>query len=137
MCVVDRRRHQVRRFVAGEAEHQALVAGALFFGLLAVDAHVDVGRLLADEVQHAAGVAVVADIGIVIADAGDDLAGDAFDIRPGSGGDFAGDDGDTGLDQCFAGDTRALVLREDRVKDRVGNLVGESCPGDLRTRIRK
>ena len=46
--VVDRRRHQLRRFAAGVAEHDALVAGALFLvvaGLVGVDALGDVGGL--------------------------------------------------------------------------------------------
>ena len=48
----DRRGHQFRRLVAGVAEHQALVAGALLGGLLAfglarVHALRDVGRLRA------------------------------------------------------------------------------------------
>jgi hypothetical protein len=47
----DRRRHQLRRLVARVAKHDALVAGALLGGLLAlrrtcVDALRDVGRLL-------------------------------------------------------------------------------------------
>ena len=53
----DRRRHQLRRFVAGVAEHQPLVAGALLRGLLAldlarVDALRDVGRLLRQQQVH-------------------------------------------------------------------------------------
>ena len=46
----DRRRHQLRRVVAGKAEHQTLIARALLgrllpFRLLGVDALGDVGRL--------------------------------------------------------------------------------------------
>ena len=48
----DRRGHQLRRLVAGVAEHQALIAGALLrrllaLGRLGVHALRDVGRLLA------------------------------------------------------------------------------------------
>ena len=51
----DRRGHQLRRFIAGVAEHDALVASALlgvFFalGLLRIDALGDVGRLRGEEV---------------------------------------------------------------------------------------
>ena len=38
----DRRRHQRVGLVARVAEHQALVAGALFLGVRTVDAHRDV-----------------------------------------------------------------------------------------------
>src|SRR3546814_8597179 len=53
MREMDRGGHVAARLVGGVAEHQALVAGALLFGLLAVDALVDVGGLLADQVEHA------------------------------------------------------------------------------------
>lgn len=56
----DRCRHQHVGFVAGVAEHQALVACTLVFRLLAVNALGDIHRLLADNVDDAAGVAVVA-----------------------------------------------------------------------------
>ncbi len=47
MGQVDRQRHQLGGFVAGVAEHQALVAGALFLGVVlgAVYAAGDVGGL--------------------------------------------------------------------------------------------
>ena len=53
----DRRRHQLGRLVAGVAEHQSLIAGALLGGLLAlgllgIDALRDVGRLLRDQHVH-------------------------------------------------------------------------------------
>ena len=43
--VVDRRRHQLGRLVAGVAEHDALVAGALVLVAGGIDALGDVGRL--------------------------------------------------------------------------------------------
>ena len=55
----------------------------------------------------------------------DHVAHQVFEIDPRFGGDLAGDDRDTGLDQRFAGDARALVLREHGVEHRVGNLVGD------------
>ena len=82
MRVIDRRRHEFRRLVAGVAEHQALVARALFFRLLAVDARGDVRRLLAEHVDDGAGVAVEADVGVVVADVVDDLARERFDVDP-------------------------------------------------------
>src|SRR5438128_1664070 len=63
----DRHRHQVVRLVACVSEHHSLVAGANLVVDVAdavldlarlVDAHRDVGRLLVDRNDHAAGVAV-------------------------------------------------------------------------------
>src|SRR5207342_2383839 len=107
------------------AEHQALVAGALFLGLLAVDALVDVRRLLAEHVDDRAGVAVETDLRIVVADVVDNLARQRLDVDPRRGGDFAGDDRGAGLHHGFAGDAGALVLRQDGVEDGVGDLVGD------------
>ena len=122
---VDRGRHEAVGLVGGVAEHQALVAGAHFLGLLAVHALVDVRRLLADQVQHATGGAVEADVGAVVADVHDDLAGQRFQVDPGAGGDFTGHDGHARLHHGFAGHARALVLGQDGVEDRIGNLVGD------------
>jgi hypothetical protein len=106
----------------------ALVARALFFGLLrllagAVHARGDVRRLLAQHVDDGAGVAVEADVGVVVADLVDDRAGEGFDIDPGAGGHFAGNDGCAGLHHGFAGDAGAFVLGQDGVEHGVGNLV--------------
>src|SRR5690349_18882473 len=49
VCVVDRRRHEFRSFVAGVAEHDALVAGALILLLGSIDALRNVGRLTMEE----------------------------------------------------------------------------------------
>src|SRR5690606_7611559 len=95
----DRRRHQHIGLVAGVAEHQALVAGALVFRLGAVDTLVDVRGLLANDVDDAAGGAVETDVRAGVANVADHLAGDLFQVDPGAGGHFAGDDGDAGLDQ--------------------------------------
>src|SRR3546814_14346141 len=89
---MDRGRHVAVGLVGGVAEHQALVAGALFLGLLAVHALVDVGRLLADQVEHAAGGAVETDLAGVVADVQDHLAGQRLQYAPPEGGNLAGDD---------------------------------------------
>ena len=109
------RGHQGRRFVAGVAEHQTLVAGALLAFFFAVHALGDVGRLLADDVQYSAGRAVEADIGAVVADVGNGLAHDVFEIDPSGGGNFASDHCHAGFDEGFAGDTGIWILRDDGV----------------------
>src|SRR3546814_16859319 len=60
--VVEGRRHHRLGLVAGVAEHQALIAGTLQLGVLAIHTLVDIGRLLADQVKHAAGGAIKTDI---------------------------------------------------------------------------
>ncbi len=121
----NRGRHQHVGFVAGVAEHQALVTGALIFRLLAVNALGDVRRLLADDVDHAAGGAVVADVRGGVADVADDAAHQVFEVDPGAGGDFTADDGNTGLDHGFTGDPGKFVFAQDGVQNGVGNLVSQ------------
>ncbi len=130
MRVVNGGRHHRLGFGSGIAEHQALIAGTLFFGFflllfVAVDALGDIRRLLADQIEHAAGGAVEADGGAVVADVGDHLAGQRFQVDPGAGGDLAGDDRHAGLHQGFAGHARARILGQDGIQHGVGNLVGD------------
>ncbi len=121
---VDRRRHQRVGFVGGVAEHQALVAGALFLVLGFVDAHGDVRGLLADAVEHRAGGAVEAHVGAVVADVQNHLADDVFQFHIGAGAHFAGNDGHTGLDHGLHGHAGVGVVGDDGVEDRVRDLVG-------------
>ena len=78
MSEINRKRHQLRRLVAGVAEHQALVARALLEiqALAFVHALGDVLRLLAVGDDHRAGVGIEADRRIGVADALDGLARD-------------------------------------------------------------
>ncbi len=121
----DRRRHQHVGFVAGVAEHQSLVACALVFRLLAVNALGDVDGLFADDVDHTTGVAVVAYFRGGVADVFDHTAYQVFQIDPGAGGDFTADDGHAGLDHGFAGHARVRIVGQDGVQYRIGNLVGQ------------
>ncbi len=79
----DRRRHQFRRVVAGETEHQSLVARALFGRLLPlrffrVDALRNIGGLAGDDVLHENLVGVK---NIVVVDVADLANGIAHDLR--------------------------------------------------------
>jgi hypothetical protein len=125
--VVDRHRHQLRRLVAGVAEHQALVAGALLEveALAFVHALGDVGRLAVDGGEHGAGLVVEADVGVVVADALDGVLGDLAVVDVRLGGDLAGDDDEAGGHQRLAGDAGMLVDGQDGVEDGIGNLVGD------------
>ena len=125
--------HVGRGLVAGVAEHEALVAGALevvvvllaaFAGLQRVeDAAGDVVGLLADGDGHAAAGAVEAVGRGVVADAQDGLPDDLRDFDVGVGGDLAGDVDQAGGGQGLHGDPRIRVLGQQGVEDRVADLV--------------
>ena len=69
--------HQVRGFVAGIAEHQALVAGAdVSAGQR--DAFMNLDRLVIEAHLHFAGIRVDAGFGIAVTDVAQHLAGDLF-----------------------------------------------------------
>ena len=123
---VDRQRHQRRRFVAGVAEHQALVAGTLAEVVVVggIDALGDIRALLVVGDEHSAALVVDAVFGIVVADALDGVAGDLDVIDVGGRGDFAGQNDQAGVAQGFGSDAGMLVLSQDGVEDGVGNLVG-------------
>jgi hypothetical protein len=131
----DRQRHQLGGLGAREAEHHALVTGALgvqrAVGLAGaeldrrVHALGDVGRLGADGDVHAAGGAVEALLGRVVADAQDGLADDRVDVGVRLGRDLAGDVDLTGRDQRLDGDPAVRVLVEQGVEDAVADLVGD------------
>jgi hypothetical protein len=71
--ILDRRRHQLRRLVAGVAEHDALVAGALVLVVAGIDALGDVGRLLVHIAVDLGGLEVEAPLHV--ADLADGFAG--------------------------------------------------------------
>ena len=143
----DRQRHQVGRLVAGVAEHHPLVAGALGAQLVLAaraaaqleggrHALVDVGRLLVDRDDDAAGLAVEAVLLAVVADLADRLADDARDVDVAGRRDLAGDDDEPGREQRLAGDPAVGVRVEDRVEDGVGDLVGHLVGMTLGHRLR-
>ena len=88
----DGQRHQLGGFVAGVAEHQALVAGALFLvqAFAFVDALADVGALGVQGHQHRAVVGLKADAGFGVADVLDHAADDFLVVDDGLGGDLTG-----------------------------------------------
>lgn len=66
----ERRRHVFARFVARIAEHDALIARALFFFGLAHDTLVNVRRLFVDRGEYAAGITVELIFAFGITDSG-------------------------------------------------------------------
>ena len=117
--------HVLLGFVAGVAEHHALIARALILVHDAVYALSDVGGLLVEADQHSAGVAVEAVLRAVVADFHDLAAHDLLDGHIGGGGDFAHDQHHAGGGGAFAGDVGVGILRENRVEDGIGNLVAD------------
>ena len=123
--VADRGRHQLLRLVAGEAEHHALIAGAVGRVVVkgAVDAHGDVAGLFVDRGQDGAGIAVEARAGVVVADAADRLASDPGDVHVAVGRDLAHDQHHAGRSGALTGHAGHGILREDCVEHAVGDLV--------------
>ena len=103
----QRQRHQLRRLVAGEAEHHPLVARADPVERIAagraglerrVDALRDVGRLLVERHVDRAGLGVEAVVRARVADLAHDAARDLRDVQRRGRGDLAGDQHEAGRD---------------------------------------
>ena len=82
MRIGNRRGHEHIGFVAGIAEHQALVAGALLVVGGLVDADGDILRLFANAGEDGTGFPVKTHIGAVVADIFNDHAHQIFRIDP-------------------------------------------------------
>src|SRR3984957_3835267 len=115
--------HQFRRFIAGVAEHHALVAGPA-----RVDAHGSIGRLALDGRHDRAGFGVKAVFAAVVTDVVDHAPGDRVVVKASAmlflDGDLAGHDNEAGGQQGLAADASHGVVGEHRVQHGVGNLVG-------------
>ena len=144
----DRERHQLRRLVRRVAEHEALVAGAdavervVVAGLRpllegVVDALGDVGRLLVERDDDAAGLGVEPVLRAGVADRGDPLADEPRDVDVGLGRDLAGHDHEARGDERLARDPPARVGGEDGVEDGVGDLVGDLVGVPFGHRLRR
>ena len=128
--VINRRRHQRVGLSGGVAEHQPLVAGALVVGGVAVHALGDIGRLLAQQRHHRAGVPVEDEFRAVVTDVVDNLPHNRLVINAHRRADLAGQHHAVVLDQRLAGDTDAAPRTgrrgfKHRVQNRVGNLVAD------------
>ena len=129
----DGQGHELRGLVAGVAEHHALVTGAvvqlavaLLLGLQGfVHPQGDVGALLVDVGDDAAGVAVKAVLGPVIADAADHFPGDLGDVHVAVGADLPHDVDEASGSGGLTGHTAQGILGQDGVQDGVGDLVAD------------
>ena len=141
----DRQRHQLGRLAAGEPEHHPLVAGPeLVDGRRVVadlerlvDAHRDVRRLLLDADQRAAGQVVEAVVGLRVADLADGVADDRLEVDVRARRDLAEDHDQAGGGGGLAGDPRVGIVGDDRVQDRVADLVAHLVRVTLGHRLRR
>jgi len=125
---VEGERHEGGGLVRGVAEHDTLVTGADLLerlGAHAVHALANLGRLAVELHQHAAGVAVKADVLGDEADVAAHLAHNRLVVHHSLGGDLAEHHHHAGLGGGLARDLRVGVLGEARIEDRVGDLVRE------------
>jgi len=138
VCVIDGRGHQLGRFVAGIAEHQALVASAGVQLVIAGLVHAlgDVLALLVVGDEYRATLVVDAVFGVVVADALDGVACDLDVVHIRTGGDFTGQYHQTGVGQCLGSHAAVRVLGENSVQNRVRDLVGDLVGVAFRNRFR-
>ena len=132
MGEVDRQRHQLGGVLAGVAEHQALVAGALLIHRVhaagaaligRVDALGDIGRLLADRDRDTARLTVEALGRRVVADPQDRVSHDPWDVHVTRRGHLPGDVYQAGGDHGLHCDAAGLILGEHRIQDRIADLI--------------
>ena len=122
----QRERHQRLLVLAGGvAEHHALVPGALLDveALVVVDALRDVGRLLVDRDQHAAGTGVELEHRVGVADLLDGRADDLLHVDVGVTRDLARDHDEARRAERLDGAAAGRVAREEGVEEGVGDLV--------------
>lgn len=127
MGIVDGGRHQDGGFVAGVAEHQALVTGALVEVVVlgVVDALGDVGTLLVIGDLYRAAPVVDAIVGVVVADALDRVAGDSNVVNVGLRGDLAGEQYEAGSAQGLCRNAGLGILGQQGIEDGIRNLVSD------------
>src|SRR5277367_4599287 len=121
MRVVDGRRHEFRRLVAGVTKHHPLVPGPLLF--VVVHPAGDVLALAFDGHHHTAGVPVEAHRAFGVANADDGAADNFRDVDVADCADLAGHHAQPGLHQRLDGDPPVDVLGDDGVEHAVANLV--------------
>ena len=97
-----------------------------------VDALGDVGALAVDGGHDRAGVAVEAILGLVIADAADDLPGDGGNVHIAVGGNFTHDEYHTGGGDGLAGHAGVGVFFENGVQYAVRDLIADFIGMSLR-----
>ncbi len=126
MRVMNGHGHKFFGLIAGEAEHHALIAGALFLEEAFAFGHAlgDIGALFIEGDHDRAGLAVEADGRIGITGTGDGFAHHLLEVDVRLGRDLAGYHHEAGGDQGLASHAALGILFQHRIEDGVGNLVG-------------
>ena len=143
----DRQRHEIRRLVAGVAEHHSLVSGALGVQRVlaagtraelerGVDALRDVRRLRVERHEDATGLAVEAVAVVVVADGADRLAHQRRDVDIGRGRHLARHHDEPRRQQRLAGHTARRITLENGVQDGIRDLVRHLVGVTLGDRLR-
>ena len=102
-----------------------------------VDALRNVGRLLREQQVHEHAIGMEHIVVVDVADLANALARDPLDVELRLGGDFTADDADVRLDVGLARHAAHLVLRNAGVEDRVGNRVGDLVGMSFADRLRR
>ena len=140
----QRQGHQLRRLIAGVAEHHTLIARAVVqLGFLVVfvfqrfvHAQGDVGGLLINGGNHAAGITVKAVFSPVIADLPDNLPGNLVNVHIAACGNLTHNVDQTGAGCGLAGDPALGVLGHDGIQHRVRYLIADFVRMSLGHRFR-
>ena len=136
MRVIDRRRHQIRRVVAGKAEHHALVAGAFVLVAGSIYALSDVAGLVVDEAADVGMLPVK--ILLLVANLADRLAGNLDQLLAGDrfwAAGLAGENDTVGRDQRLDAAACLRVSGQVGIDDRVGNPVADLVGVAFRHRL--
>src|SRR5258708_2614868 len=130
MAELDRRWHQFGSFFYGETEHQSLVAGPLFIGLLAVsrfsiDALSNVAGLTTQRLNHQTSLSVEKRSIVSVSDF-PNCRSDLLDVvEPRVGRNFAGDDDQISFGKGFTSDPATWVLGKAGIQDSVGDSIAD------------
>ena len=135
----DWRRHQLRGFIAGEPEHQPLVAGALFrmafaFGLGRIYALGDIRALTGNNVLNPDFICMKDVVVVDVSDLAHGITDDLIDRHHGFkrsplgqvwDGDLAADDNGIALGKGFAGDAAGSIATEAGVENGIRNGIAD------------
>ena len=121
----DRQGHQLRRLVAGEAEHHALVAGALLVLGGFLDPPGDVAALAVNRDPNAGVLTVDAVARVRVSDLPQRVPDDLLDVGVARRRDLAGDMNRAGRRQGLDGRVRVRVLLQQVIEDGVADLVAD------------
>ena len=130
VCIHNRRGHQLRRLIAGIAEHDTLVTGALLrrvftLGSRRIDPLRDVRGLRGQNIGNKYLVRMKDIIVVDVANVTDRVADDLFVIELRTRGDFASQKHAITFDQSLASHAALWVLFQAGVQNAVGNVVGD------------